>query len=63
MYDGVASDGAINIALDVNIAESFLKPIYTITLNILDKYGYRLYKYEIIKKSRVILEDGQIVWK
>lgn len=63
MYDGVASDGAINIALDVDIAESFLKPIYTITINILDKYSYGLYKYEIIKKSRVILDDGQILWK
>ena len=63
MYDGVASDGAINIALDVDIAKSFLKPIYTITLNILDKYDYGLYRYEIIKKSRVILNDGQILWK
>lgn len=63
MYDGVASDGAINIALDVDIAKSFLKPIYTITLNILDKYDYGLYRYEIIKKSREILNDGQILWK
>ena len=45
------------------IAKSFLKPIYTITLNILDKYDYGLYRYEIIKKSRVILNDGQILWK
>lgn len=63
MYDGVASDGAINIALDVDIAKSFLKPSYTCTLNILDKYDYGLYKYEIVKKSRVILSDGQILWK
>ncbi|EOH6036940.1 hypothetical protein SLJ62_11890 [Acinetobacter pittii] len=62
MYDGVASDGAINIALDVDIAEVYLKPIYTITLNIVEVYGYGLYKYKIEKKSKIILENGSIVW-
>ncbi|KYQ83593.1 hypothetical protein AWW72_13475 [Acinetobacter sp. NRRL B-65365] len=63
MYDGVASDGAINIALDVNIAEAFLKPIHTITINILDKYDYGLYKYKIDKKSKQIFENGEIQWE
>jgi hypothetical protein len=63
MYDGVASDGAINIAMDIDIAEAFLKPIYAITLSILDKYDYGLYKYKIDKKSQIILENGEIIWR
>lgn len=63
MYDGVASEGAINIALDINPAESFLKPISTFTVEILEKYGYGMYKYNIEKKSKRILANGKIEWQ
>lgn len=62
LYDGIASGGAINMALDVNTAESYLVPIYTITVKILNKYGYGMYRFETIKKSKHIYSAGEIYW-
>lgn len=63
MYDGVASDGAINLAIDIDIATLFLKPIHTLIVEITNKYGYGMYKFETLKKSKIILDSGEIVWQ
>lgn len=62
MYDGIESNGAINIALKESSQNSHLKAENCYIFKINKKYGYGIYDHTMINRSNSIDDFGNIVW-
>ena len=63
IYDGIESNGAINIALKDSSHNNHLKPESCFIFKINKKYGYGIYDHTIINRSNNIDDFGNIAWR
>ena len=63
IYEGIASEGARNLAINLNCAENFLIPKKSMIFKIIKNHGFGLYEYEILNRSKYIESNGCIVWE
>lgn len=63
IYPSVAHEGAMNLAISPQAADTKLSIGATFVVHIKQKYDYGLYDYEIVRSARGQCGDGTIDWK
>lgn len=63
VYEGIASEGARNLVVNLNCAEKFLIPKKSMIFKIIQNHGFGIYDYEVLNRSQYIDSNGTIVWE